>query len=1133
MAAKKFKRVTAEEEKLIVKLSTPRIAFAAEKCGYEKKELQRRAIHTFVDKKQTSDVKLRNQLAVVKYKRFEDKRQMKMREIWDMREEIIRNECNSRGEIVTNKPPPKKLEGFGHAEKMKVLRKSRKGGESSMVKAEKVRMKAIKDRQKREIEGVIAFEKMMSKLTQEAVLKREKEAAEARRLATERKKRQILTATLRRNREIERQERLDEERRMARKKAQEDYLERKRERAEKARKFKKAQLERRKRDAAAVLARIKKAKDAEARELEERQQLIEKVAEMDRANDERLQRIAEQNRRLRIARQKFRDKSKVRIQKALERDAAKQKKIVDDYEEKQRLAEVFRKKMEKVKKKEIEEHRKFVAAEAEHRRKKFLAAEAIKAKRIQNILDKRAAKEKRIAEERKMREQERLRKKVLADLRLQDKLDNVRKINRMKECKARLLGIKNQKKTHRTTKMLDQKEAMKQARLLSGIKLWKDKEDLCNEIEKLRRNQKWSALDVLVSNMENEDEYDSDDMASSQRGKKGSKKMPKNVQIWHAFEMAADDGYLPDVKDILHIADDVWNRLRKNGLSLSKTKQRELQLELFKNVAPSLTDFDSLRHWILKKREQLLIESLKLQVETKNTMETFVPQNKQLSSRNHENEKVRENQESKLYKNGNFREKTLLQLWNIYSYYTTLLEPTQICALYLNDFLKFCDDCSLIDREQTSKKAVSDNQIFSSLLYPSFNKKRREGRAPVFEHRRNLRRFSTQSVSRKLTKSGLLGHCAIQLLFNEILATFHYRTTCSTELIPYDNRTSKNIVNVKREPKKWKRHARVSKKEKKENLNCMNFDQFLASLRVLADQFYGDTEKGLDEALEKFLTECILPVGRAKRRRPMNIRNLLQEPKLTALYEKTVRQIFLLYAENEGDSIKSTQKIVGDTSTRDSKREEETIMNAVHCREHVLTWNKFLLFAVDANIHKCYVSTRLLANIFLDAAGGFKLREKDKIFVPWLTFDSFWVAFVGLSKLIAAVEDNVVTSTGAVQDFDQYGKMKLNETLEVITYHMKGTNNQNLRRRENNNLLEDQIGAHAMSPRDRRIKGKINTAEIVEESLRLIWTMLSTDVLNSKKTWTVGRSRNSEGIAERNERCHKLLKILDDLMIKR
>ena len=150
---------------------------------------------------------------------------------------------------------------------------------------------------------------------------------------------------------------------------------------------------------------------------------------------------------------------------------------------------------------------------------------------MSDIVEAGRRKQRKMDEAHAKKEQERTRRNMLAGLRLRDKLDNVEQIRRQRQYKCEMLGIDNEKKMYRTTQMLDQKEALKQARLASGKKLWKDKEDLVNEIEKLRRNQKWSELDKLVGKQMGGggDEFSDEDDGPSTRSPRKAKDEGQDV----------------------------------------------------------------------------------------------------------------------------------------------------------------------------------------------------------------------------------------------------------------------------------------------------------------------------------------------------------------------------------------------------------------------------------------------------------------------------------------------------------------------------------------------------------------------------------------------------------------------------
>lgn len=369
---------------------------------------------------------------------------------------------------------------------------------SKMIEDDYKRFEAAKIRQRRELERLIEGEQKMQEL-HEKIKATEKYTEEKAKLhAIERKKRQEVRAEKARRREDEKKRR------------DEDELQRRKDLAD-AEAAREAEIVEKEVRDLKMHRRMARERDIARRvKIEEHQQKMEvliraqeEVAKKSRSDLMRREQIlveALDRRREKLKQERIinQEKAEKRLLNAAARQKEAQEKKLRDYEERQREAVI---RAEEKRKEEEEMRKKIVKAKEEkntHRLRRLDDAKVIMQDRKVEVVEKRRARLQRMEGERTVRLHALSLKNLHADLRQQEKLENVERIRRVEEFERIKLMQKIQADDDRSERIAAERRFLKEQRLLSAHDAFLRKVQVKNAMEQMRISNKASGLEHFL-----------------------------------------------------------------------------------------------------------------------------------------------------------------------------------------------------------------------------------------------------------------------------------------------------------------------------------------------------------------------------------------------------------------------------------------------------------------------------------------------------------------------------------------------------------------------------------------------------------------------------------------------------------
>lgn len=456
----------APEQALIP--TSPRSVEACFRLGIDPLELQ---FHPIAFYKYTGDTE---ELVKLRYEKHEQVRRERIKSLIELRKRLVDDGWS--GEPGRNTMPAKKS----------AAAEAKAAANATMVEKERQRLEVLKKRQERELQQMLQHETQRKELLDKQ--QKKIDALEAKTQELARQKQEHDREWLAKQREIELQ-RAREEReleREAKRMAEERY---RREREQQRR----AQEEER---------RAKK--EAYAKELERRQKTLEARAETERILADQAERVrqrkaamdaqdAERARRLQqeaherhLANLEKRKKAEQRITSALNMNSEILRKKRDDFERKERDAELRRQELEKQERQSMELRRQQELQKEAERQNKYLTAVELEEQRKKAIRDKAEAKERELADIAAARKREHDIRRVEKEFELKRRLDRVDEIQKVQLYQRQSLLERIMDDYERTRSMMRERHALQTARKEANMTASLHRQQVAQAMEALK-----------------------------------------------------------------------------------------------------------------------------------------------------------------------------------------------------------------------------------------------------------------------------------------------------------------------------------------------------------------------------------------------------------------------------------------------------------------------------------------------------------------------------------------------------------------------------------------------------------------------------------------------------------------------
>ncbi|KAG2442802.1 hypothetical protein HXX76_002881 [Chlamydomonas incerta] len=451
--------------------TSPRSVEACFRLGVDPLELQ---FHPIAFYKYTGDTE---EIARIRYDKHEQVRRERIKSLIELRKRLV-------DDGWTGEPGRASVPGAGGAKKPNA--DAPRPGTATMVEKERARLEVLKKRQEREINQMLQHESQRKELLnkqQQKVDALEARAAELARQKAEHdrewlaKQRELELARVAEQRELDR-----EAKRMA-----EERFKRERE----VQRAKEEEEKRLKREAyARELER--RAKTAEARAETDRiladqaERVRQRKMQMDAADAERAKRLQQEAHERHLANIEKRKKAEQRITSALASSHEILRKRRDDFERKERDAEVRRLELEKEEKRSMEMKRQSELEKERDRQNKYLTAVEIEEARKKAIRDKAEAKERELAELAAARKREHDIRRVEREFELKRRLDRVDEIQKVNLYQRQSLLERIMDDYMRTRSMMRERQSLMQARKEANMAASLQRQQVAAAMEQLK-----------------------------------------------------------------------------------------------------------------------------------------------------------------------------------------------------------------------------------------------------------------------------------------------------------------------------------------------------------------------------------------------------------------------------------------------------------------------------------------------------------------------------------------------------------------------------------------------------------------------------------------------------------------------
>ncbi|KAG2495718.1 hypothetical protein HYH03_006318 [Edaphochlamys debaryana] len=453
--------------------TSPRSVEACFRLGVDPIELQ---FHPIAFYKYAGDT---DEIARLRYEKNEQVRRERIKSLIDLRKRLV-------DDGWTGEPGRPATSGGPKKPNASLAASAERPGTATMVEKERQRLDVLRKRQEREISQMLAHESQRRELAekqQKKVDELESRAAELARQKAENdrewmaKQREIELQRAREQRELERE---------AKRMAEERY------RREREAQRQKEEEERRAK------------KEAYARELERRQKTLEARAETERILADQAERVrqrklameaadAERARRMQLeaqerhaANMEKRKKAQERISSALAMNNEILQKKRDDFERKERDAELRRQELEKQERQAMEMKRQQELDKERERQYKYLTAMEMEEGRKKALRDRAEAKEREMAEMAAMRKREQDIRRVEREFELKRRLDRVDEIGKVHLYQRQSLLEKIMDDYERTRSMMRERQSLMHARKEANMAASMQRQQVAQAMEALK-----------------------------------------------------------------------------------------------------------------------------------------------------------------------------------------------------------------------------------------------------------------------------------------------------------------------------------------------------------------------------------------------------------------------------------------------------------------------------------------------------------------------------------------------------------------------------------------------------------------------------------------------------------------------
>lgn len=470
-------------------LTSPRSLEACLRCGVEPVELLPKEKESFIIGKSEVEV----DAGEIRYDRFEEQRLHKLKLVRKEYKNVCEEDDMENSVLMLKRQGEEKTSEEDEMQKVK-----NEAVDSTMVALEERRLERIKLRQEKEIKSMIEMESKMAELqSQNAV----REAHEMKRRAeweAERKKKQAEQVAAKHERELKRKQEEEEEvirrRQLAKKQAireQQILAEEKRQEVERQKESRRREAERivkaeehRKHTEQLVKAQEDKAMANRMRMMEQERLVQEK---MEAANIARQEQALEK-----------RKKAEMRIQSALEQNQSVLRTKKEEFDVKQALAAQRAKEVHMKKLEAIEEQKQAREKEDKLRESRLKQARRLQKERVQHIVQRRQVLDSNLDQVYRVRDHDHTLKIVERNLRLEEKKNNVQRIQKVHEYNRIKVLNKIAQDDAKSKSIKLKKQVLIEARKNFALESQMRKHKIANAVDNMRVSNDWGAMEKLM-----------------------------------------------------------------------------------------------------------------------------------------------------------------------------------------------------------------------------------------------------------------------------------------------------------------------------------------------------------------------------------------------------------------------------------------------------------------------------------------------------------------------------------------------------------------------------------------------------------------------------------------------------------